>query len=145
MPKGGVMIKRVLSLTVALILCLSMCVYAAPAAVNGLDAGNDSSILVLTNPQYPAVTAPTGELIVSGYCKSGASVNIYKLSPAGVYEITDYTMEIGASGIFFHKLLLTPGRNSFVLRAEMPDGRYQQIKFDVLFFGSSFMDYIKTF
>ena len=139
------MMKKVLFLVIALVLCLNLSVFASPASISEFEAGNDPSILVLTNPLYPAVTSPIGEFFVSGYCKAGASVSIYKLSATGVYELTDFTAEIGASGIFFHKLFLTPGRNSYIVRAEMPDGKYQQTKFDVLFLGGSFVDYVKSF
>ena len=137
--------KNVLCLIVVLMLCLCVSVSAAPYSVNEGDTGNDSSILVITNPQYSAVTASSGELVVSGYCKSGATVHVYKLSPFGTYDITDNSIEVGASGMFFRKIALTPGRNSLVIRAELPDGRYQQARFDALYFGASFVDYIKTF
>ena len=137
--------KSIFSLIVVIMLLVSVSVSAAPYSVDGIDGGNDASVLVVTNPLYSAVTVTSGELVVSGYCQSGATLNIYKLSPAGTYDITGCELQVGASGVFFQKLAVNPGRSSFVIRAEMPDGRYQQRRFDVLYFGGSFVDYIMTF
>ena len=137
--------KCIFSLFLIMMLLVTVSVSAAPYSVNDLDAGNDSSLLIVTNPLYSAVTVTSGELVVSGYCQSGASLSIYKLSPEGTYDLTEYQLQVGASGLFFQKLSVNPGRSSFVIRAEMPDGRYQQRRFDVLCFGGSFVDYIMTF
>lgn len=136
---------RIFSLVLVMLLLFSVNVCAAPYFVSGSDVGNDASLLVVTNPQYSAVTVTSGELVISGYCQSGATISIYKLSPAGTYDFTGYQFQVGASGVFFQKLAVNPGRSSFVIRAEMPDGRYQQKRFDVLNFGGSFVDYIMTF
>ncbi len=137
--------KRLSFAVLVLILCLSvMPVFAAPYSVDGSDMGNDTSLLIITNPQYAAVTVPAGELVVSGYCRAGATVNVYKLSPYGVYEITDYGISVGASSLFFQKIPVTSGRNSFIIRAQMEDGRYQQTRIDAIYMGNSFINYIKN-
>lgn len=125
--------RFVASLMIIAMLCFSQAVFAAPYSVNGGDAGNDWSVMALTNPAYSTVTVPSGECVVSGYSKSGAEVSVYRLDASGAYVLYGSSY-VGASGIFFRTVALYPGRNSFVVRAQLGD-RYKQVRFDAICFG----------
>ncbi|MDY6315179.1 MAG: hypothetical protein SPL89_08465 [Clostridia bacterium] len=126
--------RFVASLIIIAILCFSQAAFAAPYSVDGGDSGNDSSVMALTNPAYSTVTVPSGECIVSGYSKSGAEISVYRLNAAGAYVLCDASSYVGASGIFFRTVALYPGRNSFVVRAQL-GYRYKQVRFDAICFG----------
>ena len=128
--------KIVASLIIVAMLCFSQAAFAAPYSVNGSDGGNDSSVMALTNPAYSTITVPSGECVVSGYSKSGAEVSVYRLDTSGAYVLCGVSSYVGASGIFFRTVALYPGKNSFVVRAQLGD-RYKQVRFDAICFGFS--------
>lgn len=125
--------KFIASLIVVVMLCFSQAAYCAPFSVNGGDGGNDPSVMAITNPAYQAVSVPSGEYVVSGYAKCGAEVSVYMLNANGAYELCVTPSYVGASGIFFRTVSLYPGRNTFVVRAQLGDS-YKQVRFDAICF-----------
>ena len=132
--RHDVMKKLCFSLIVLMLVFGSVSAIAAPNSVNGWDAGNESGLLAITNPQYTTSSVNGNCYVISGYCKSGASVSVYKLSASGSYDMIIAPAAVGASGIFFRSVTLASGKNSFVVRAQVGD-KYQQSRFDIFCFG----------
>ena len=131
--------KTVSILIVALILLTSVVsVSAAPATVSGWDNGNTSGLVYVTNPAFSGGTVADTYCAVSGWAVQGAVVSLYRANYAGVFEWIAGGMAVGGSGMFFMPVWLNTGRNAMIVRAEMWDGRYQQVRCDVNLIGQGF-------
>lgn len=131
---AAVLKKFVACLIFAVMLCFTFTAFAAPYSVDGNDCGDDSSVMAITNPIYSTVTLPCGDCVISGYSRYGSEISLYRLSSSGIYELCGTPSFVGASGIFFRTVTLYPGKNSFVIRAQL-NGKYKQCKFDAICFG----------
>ena len=134
------MIKKTVSiLTIALLLTVgSLSVCAAPGTVAGWDCGNTSGLVYVSNPAYSGGTVADSYCAVSGWAVQGAVVSLYRANGAGVFEWIAGGTAVGGSGMFFMPVWLNTGRNAMVVRAELWDGRYQQVRCDVNLIGQGF-------
>ncbi len=133
-----------LLLILVMVFAFSSVAMAAPYYVSGDDTGNAWDLLTITNPEYTSVTVFDPVYVISGYAAQWSTVNIYRMNDMGSYELMPCEMYVGGSGIFFQQVNLRGGKNMLVVRVDMPDGRYQQVRCDVTLLGQSFLDYIKN-
>jgi len=75
---------------------------------------------------------------VSGWAVQGAVITLYRANYTGVFERIAGGTAVGGSGMFFIPVWLNTGRNAMVVRAEMWDGRYSQVRCDVNLIGQGF-------
>lgn len=128
--------KTVSILIITLLLLSGMCsVSAAPATVSGWDVGNTGGLVYVTNPAFSGGTVADAYCAVSGWAVQGAVVSLYRANYAGVFEWIAGGTAVGGSGMFFMPVWLNTGRNAMVVRAEMWDGRYSQVRCDVNLIG----------
>lgn len=149
MPKSGFGVERMKKFCFVLLLCmlvgsLSISAVAAPYWVSGEDVGNTTGILSITNPEALNVTVFDSFYVLSGYAAPWANVSIYRMNDLGSYEQLVGDIWVGATGMFFQQIHLNEGKNMLIIRTEMGDGRYQQIRCDVTRLGQSFLDYIRN-
>lgn len=108
---------------------------AAPGTVSGWDGGNASGLVYVSNPSYSGGTVADSYCAVSGWAVQGAVVSLYRANGAGVFEWIAGGAAVGGSGMFFMPVWLNTGRNAMIVRAELWDGRYQQVRCDVNLIG----------
>lgn len=128
--------KTVSILLITILLFTSTCgVLAAPAIVSGWDAGNTGGLVYVTNPAFSGGISADAYCAVSGWAVPGAVVSLYRANYAGVFEWIAGGVTVGGSGMFFMPVWLNSGRNSMLVRAQLSDGRYSQIRCDVYLMG----------
>ncbi len=157
--------KRIIGL-ISLVLLFSFAgtlgVFAAPDTVAADEQGNTYDLIVITNPQNQKDSTFDSAYIVSGHGKEGTTVtlywhdateNVYKK----VYNETQYvdaegvsstvyseaTVTIGASGLFMNTVILAPGGNNLLVRAENGD-MVQMMEMSITKYNYNLFDIIKS-
>jgi len=127
-----------LSFLIIMLLAVSVTASAMPDAVWQGDNGNNSDMIVITNPPKDKSATFDKSYVIAGSGREGTVVAIYKQSADGVYYKTDYVWQVGSSGYFFQKIDLTSGKNVILCRAEDGSGQYQITKLEINYLGDSF-------
>lgn len=143
-PGGGSLLRNEMKKTVSICFLFIMLLFgslsaaATPGTVSGWDSGNTWDLVYVTNPGYSGGTVAESYCAVSGWAVPGAVVSLYRANGNGVFEWATGGSAVGGSGMFFMPVWLNTGRNSMVVRAELGDGRYQQVRCDVILIGQGF-------
>lgn len=132
-------LKKIMAALCAAVLLGSGAAMAAPDTLYAGTSGSTNDLIVITNP--PSDKAATFDMsyIISGYGQEGATVTIY-LYENGVYNKTEYSWKIGASGLFFKKITLAKGKNAILCYAETNGGSTQVVPLEITYLGSGFLD-----
>jgi len=141
-----IVLKKLAFMLIIVTLTFCLCspgVMAAPYYVTGNEIGNTLDILKITNPESVSITVFDNVYVFSGYADPGALINFYTINGYGSYELMPYSLYVGSSGWFYQQIVLSTGKNFFAVRAELIDGRYQQLRRDITLLGNDFVDSIK--
>ena len=146
-----VMKKRIVSLLAVLILLFSVTSFAAPASVNGSDAGNISGMVIVKKPENAVSSTTKKNYTVSAVSLNGVEISLYKFNPVtGLFDVlcdsagTPFVSTVGATGIFVKDIELDANTNYLLLRAQY-GGYYQTIRFDITLLNQGIIDSIKGF
>lgn len=151
--KGLVLImkSKIIALIAVFILIFSVNTFAAPASVNGSDAGNITGMVIVKKPETAVSSTTKKVYTVSAVSLNGVDISLYKFNPeTGLFDIlTDSagqqcTIKVGATGIYVNDIQLDPNTNYLLLRAQYGN-YYQTIRFDITLLNQGIIDGIKGF
>ena len=125
---------KILSALMVVLMMFSISAYAAPAVIYPGTPSGSGDFIVIQNPPTDKAATFDKSYIISGYGKEGTNVCIYKLVN-GVYQKTDYSWTIGASGMFFKRIELDKGKNALICYAEM-GGASQSVALEITYLGT---------
>lgn len=129
--------RRILSLTILILLIFSTVCFASPGTVLPEEQGNATDLIAVTNPQDQKDWTFEKSYIISGYGKEGTTITIYwhdstenlykkvynevKFTSSTGEETVNYeeaSVKIGASGLFMRPIDLSDGDHNLLIRAE---------------------------
>lgn len=125
-------------MTVCVLFAVGTSVFAAPTVVSGWDTGNTGNLVYVTNPSFSGGTVADAYCAVSGWAAQGTTLSLYRANQTGVFEQVTGGVAVGGSGMFFMPVWLNAGRNCMMVRAELWNGNYQQVRCDVNLIGHGF-------
>lgn len=142
---------RIISLALILILLFSVTSFAAPASVNGSDAGNISGMVIVKKPETAVSSTTKKVYTVSAVSLNGVEISLYKFNPStGLFDMLcdaagiPCVNSVGATGIYVKDIELDANTNYLLLRAQY-GGYYQTIRFDITLLNQGIIDSIKGF
>lgn len=143
--------SRIVSLIVILILLFSVTSFAAPASVNGSDAGNISGMVIVKKPENAVSSTTKKVYTISAVSLSGVEISLYKFNPTtGLFDVLADSVGIpcintvGATGIYVKDIELDTNTNYLLIRAQYGN-YYQTIRFDITLLNQGIIDSIKGF
>ncbi len=156
--------KKFYAVFLTFLFCLigNIMVFAAPDTVASDAVGNTHDLIVITNPQNQKDSTFDAGYIISGYGRENTSVtfywhdsieNVYKKIYNEVHYIDangvnqkaygEATVTVGASGLFMNTVVLAPGGNNLLVRAENGD-KVQLMRLSVTKYNYNLFDIIKS-
>lgn len=147
--KGGLEMKKILSLLLCTIVVLMAPLYvsAAPATLSPSTTSTTSDIIVITNPPYFTSTTQKG-VVFCGYGTPGTKVTFYMYGNDTYMPIMSgaqpVTVTINASGVFWKKVNFTTGAHKVIVYAEK-NGKHQIVKREINVLGYSLSDKMRDY
>jgi len=143
--------NKLTSLIVVFILLFSMSVFAAPASVNGSDAGNITGMVIVKKPETAVSSTTKKVYTVSAISLDGVEISLYKFNPnTGLFDVLNdnngniCVNRVGATGLYVKDIELDVNTNYLLLRAQYGN-YYQTIRFDITLLNQGVLDSIKGF
>lgn len=155
-------VKRILSLTILILVLTTAVCFAAPDTVSPYEEGNATDLIAVTNPQGQRDTTFDGSYVISGYGKEGTVITVYWHDAEAdlykkVYNEVKYTssngtvttaleeasVTVGTSGLFMRSVDLSQGDHNLLIRAEN-GGSVQHLKISLTRYKRNLINIIKS-
>lgn len=125
--------KTIISVLMALVFVMtaSLTVFAHPDYVSDGSQGTVHNLITVKKPDTASTSTVKTTYSITGVGKEGVTVCFYvysggKYVPQKNSDGTKAVYKIGSSGVFYRQVALKEGENRICVRAEAPDGSYQQ-------------------
>lgn len=162
--KGECKMKKFYVVLLTFLFCLigNIMVFAAPDTVAADAVGDTHDLVVVTSPQNQKDSTFSSDYIISGYGREGTDVTFYWHDSAEnlykkIYNEVEYVDEngvkqktnieanvtVGASGLFMNTIVLAPGGNNLLVRAENGE-KVQLMRLSVTKYNYNLFDIIKS-